>query len=77
MDEHPVNENLQSIYTIPNNYTCKWRHRSRKSVVFIIYTSGTTGNPKGVETTFGNMLAQLKDWKTAFNQILPYGDVRV
>lgn len=77
MDEHPVNENLQSIYTIPNNYTCKWRHRSRKSVVFIIYTSGTTGNPKGVETTFGNMLAQLKDLKTAFNQILPYGDVRV
>ena len=77
MDEHPVNEGLQSIYTIPNNYTCKWRHRSRKSTVFIIYTSGTTGSPKGVETTFGNMLAQLNDLKQAFNKILPRGDVRI
>ena len=30
MDEHPINDNLESIYTIPNNYTCKWRHLSRK-----------------------------------------------
>lgn len=77
MDEHPVNENLQSIYTIPNNYSCKWRHRSRKSTVFIIYTSGTTGKPKGVETTFGNMLAQLNDLKGEFEKILPWGDVRI
>ncbi len=77
MDEHPVNKDLESIYTIPNNYTCKWRHRSRKSTVFIIYTSGTTGKPKGVETTFGNMLAQLNDLKAAFNIILPRGDVRI
>lgn len=77
MDEHPVNSDLQSIYTIPNNYTCKWRHRSRKSTVFIIYTSGTTGSPKGVETTFGNMLTQLNDLKIAFDSILPRGDVRI
>ncbi len=77
MDEHPVYENLQSIYTIPNNYSCKWRHRSRKSTVFIIYTSGTTGSPKGVETTFGNMLAQLKGLKETFDKVLPYGDVRI
>lgn len=77
MDEHPVNNNLESIYTIPNNYTCKWRHRSRKSTVFIIYTSGTTGAPKGVETTFGNMLAQLEGLTTAFDKVLPYGDVKI
>ena len=77
MDEHPVYENLQSIYTIPNNYTCKWRHRARKSTVFIIYTSGTTGSPKGVETTFGNMLAQLDGLKKVFDKVLPYGDVRI
>lgn len=77
MDEHPVYENLQSIYTIPNNYTCKWRHRARKSTVFIIYTSGTTGSPKGVETTFENMLAQLDGLKKVFNKVLPYGDVRI
>ena len=77
MDEHPVYDNLESIYTIPNNYTCKWRHRSRKSTVFIIYTSGTTGSPKGVETTFGNMLAQLDGLKKVFDKVLPYGDVRI
>ena len=77
MDEHPVNDDLQSIYTIPNNYTCKWRHRSSKSTVFIIYTSGTTGKPKGVETTFGNMLAQLNGLKVTFDKILPLGDVRI
>ena len=53
------------------NYTCKWRHRARKSRMFIIYTSGTTGAPKGVETTFGNILAQLKDLKVIFNPVLP------
>ncbi len=78
MDQQPVNDGLKSIYTIPANYTCKWRHRSRKSTVFIIYTSGTTGAPKGVETTFGNMLAQLHDLKIVFRQIFPKkGDVRI
>ncbi len=76
MDETPPND-LQSIYTIPNNYTCKWRHRSRKSTVFIIYTSGTTGKPKGVMTTFGNMLAQLNGTKTLLGPILPWNDVRI
>lgn len=72
MDERPESEDgLQSIYTIPMNYTCKWRHRARKSRMFIIYTSGTTGAPKGVETTFGNILAQLKDLKVIFNPVLP------
>lgn len=78
MDERPEADGLQSIYTIPMNYTCKWRHRARKSRMFIIYTSGTTGAPKGVETTFGNILAQLKDLKIILKKVLPKkGDFRV
>lgn len=78
MDERPESDELQSIYTIPMNYTCKWRHRARKSNLFIIYTSGTTGNPKGVETTFGNVLAQLKDLNVLLPQIFPKkGNVRI
>lgn len=78
MDEVQLTNGLQSIYTIPNNYKCKWRHRSRKSIMFIIYTSGTTGSPKGVETTFGNILAQLADLKVILRKIFPKrGDVRI
>lgn len=78
MDEIPLTNELRSIYTTPNNYNCKWRHRSRKSVMFIIYTSGTTGAPKGVETTFGNILAQLADLKVVLRKIFPKrGDVRI
>lgn len=78
MDEIPALDNLTSIYKIPENYQCKWRHRSRKSIMFIIYTSGTTGAPKGVETTFGNILAQLADLKVSLRKIFPKrGDVRI
>ncbi|MBQ4113877.1 AMP-binding protein [bacterium] len=77
MDEQPVSNGLQSLYTIPHNYNCKWRHRSRNSRMFIIYTSGTTGNPKGVETTFGNILAQLKDLKIVMSPIFPKKDTRI
>lgn len=61
IDEPTYNMPLPCLYTIPNNYESKWRHRSSKSTAFIIYTSGTTGSPKGVEITFRNMLAQLND----------------
>ena len=78
MDEQPVSNGLQSIYTLPLNYTCKWRHRSKNSRAFIIYTSGTTGHPKGVETTFGNIFAQLKDLKVLLAEIFPKNrDMRV
>lgn len=78
MDERPVTDGLQSLYTIPANYSCKWRHRARNSRMFIIYTSGTTGAPKGVETTFGNILAQIKDMKVVLDPMLPKkGDFRV
>ena len=71
MDEPSYNQALPSIYTIPNNYNCKFVHRSRHSTLFIIYTSGTTGAPKGVETSFGNILSQLDDLKVAFDDIFP------
>lgn len=61
MDEPTYNLSLPCLYTLPNNYEGKWRHRSSKSTAFIIYTSGTTGAPKGVEISFKNMLAQLND----------------
>lgn len=61
IDEPTYNMEIPCLYTVPNNYDCKWRHRSSKSTAFIIYTSGTTGSPKGVEITFRNMLAQLND----------------
>lgn len=78
MDERPETDGLQSLYTIPANYSCKWRHRARNSRMFIIYTSGTTGAPKGVETTFGNILAQIKDMKVVLDPMLPKkGDFRV
>ena len=77
MDEQPISNGLQSLYTIPCNYHCKWRHRSKNSRMFIIYTSGTTGNPKGVETTFGNILAQLKDLKTVMAPIFTKKDTKI
>ncbi len=77
MDEPSYNQQYPSIYTIPNNYSSKWVHRSKKSTLFIIYTSGTTGAPKGVEISFGNMLSQLKDLKYALDKILPLDDVRI
>ena len=78
MDDVPPRDGLQSLYSTPTNYKCKMRHRSRKSIMFIIYTSGTTGAPKGVETTFGNILAQLADFKVILRKIFPKrGDVRL
>ncbi len=61
IDEPSYNMPVPCLYTLPDNYEAKWRHRSSKSTAFIIYTSGTTGNPKGVEITFKNMIAQLDD----------------
>lgn len=67
IDEPSYNMPVSCLYTLPDNYEAKWRHRSSKSTAFIIYTSGTTGSPKGVEISFRNMLTQLTDTE----QIVP------
>lgn len=74
IDEPTYNLTLPCLYTLPNNYEGKWRHRSSKSTAFIIYTSGTTGSPKGVEITFRNMLAQLTDTELILPKILNPGN---
>ena len=77
MDKQSAENGLQSLYTLPSNYHCKWRHRSRKSTALIIYTSGTTGAPKGVMTSFGNILAQLKDLNEVMRPIFTAKDTRI
>lgn len=69
IDESGHNKEIQSIYTLPNNYEAKWRHRNTRSLAFIIYTSGTTGAPKGVEITFSNMQAQMEDLKGLYKKL--------
>ncbi|MBQ8669124.1 acyl--CoA ligase, partial [bacterium] len=49
MDTKTEDEDIVSVYTIPEVYNAKWRRRPLSASAFIIYTSGTTGNPKGVE----------------------------
>ena len=75
VDEPTCNDEFTSIHMLPENYNCKWRHRSSKSTALIIYTSGTTGAPKGVEITFQNMFSQLEGVEDALDSIL--GDKKV
>ncbi len=63
------NSQYISIYNLPNNYTAKFRHRSLNSTALIIYTSGTTGKPKGVQTTFKNLLSQIQDLKIELDYV--------
>lgn len=78
MDSSPFeNDTIPSLYSIPENYSTKWRRRPLNSTSFIIYTSGTTGNPKGVEITFKNMLAQMHDLRIALREILPNEQMRM
>lgn len=37
--------------------------RALDEVALIVYTSGTTGNPKGVQTTFGNLIFQVNSFE--------------
>lgn len=62
---------ILSLYSLPETYEAKWRRQPLSATAFIIYTSGTTGNPKGVEVSFKNMLAQMHDLRVALKEILP------
>ena len=70
INEPCCTDEFTSIHMLPENYNCKWRHRSSKSTALIIYTSGTTGAPKGVEISFQNMFAQLEGVEDALASIL-------
>ena len=60
-----------SVYSIPANYNAKWRRRPLHDTAFIIYTSGTTGAPKGVQTTYKNMLAQMYGMREILKSMMP------
>ncbi len=70
MDEPTYNSSLPCLHTLPDNFDCKWKHRSSKSTALIIYTSGTTGAPKGVEISFKNLLCQLQDLKVPLKMVI-------
>lgn len=69
LDDIHTKSEFQSVYALKSDSDIKFRHRSLKSNALIIYTSGTTGKPKGVQTTFGNLLSQVKDIKKEFSKI--------
>ena len=75
INEPCCTDEFTSIHMLPENYNCKWRHRSSKSTALIIYTSGTTGQPKGVEISYNNITSQLEDLGYALAEIL--GDKKV
>lgn len=60
------NQEFQSVYEIKGPIEDMGRERSLDEAALIVYTSGTTGNPKGVMITFGNIIAQLKDFEAVF-----------
>lgn len=57
------NEKYSSIDKLVPRETVPGRERSMNDVALIVYTSGTTGNPKGVMTTFGNLIFQVTSFK--------------
>ncbi len=73
MEKCENDNEFQSLYSIPKNYNAKWRRRPLRDTALIIYTSGTTGTPKGVETTYKNMLSQMHDLKYVMDEMLPKG----
>ena len=77
MDEPKYNSTIPSIYSLPSGRECKWRHRSLRDTALIIYTSGTTGAPKGVQTTFGNMITQVIEMNKILPEIMPHETVNL
>ncbi|MFQ6396330.1 fatty acid--CoA ligase FadD11 [Nocardia sp. KC 131] len=57
------------------DFEATWRAVAPEDVATLVYTSGTTGNPKGVEITHANLLAEAH----AFHTVLPveFGDRQI
>ena len=77
LDEPKYDSKIQSNYSLPSGRECKWRHRSLRDTALIIYTSGTTGAPKGVQTTFGNMITQVIEMNKILPDIMPHETVNL
>lgn len=77
MDEPKYDSEIPSIYSLQSGRECKWRHRSLRDTALIIYTSGTTGAPKGVQTTFGNMITQVIEMNKVLPDIMPHETVNL
>jgi len=74
LDDTHEESGYVSVYNLPNdNPKPKFRQRGLNSTALIIYTSGTTGKPKGVQTTFRNILAQIRDIKIEMGRIFKEG----
>ena len=74
LDDIHESSNYVSIYNLPHpEKEVKFRHRRFDSTALIIYTSGTTGKPKGVQTTFRNILAQIQDIRIELNRVFKEG----
>ncbi len=67
LEEKSKAEDCPSIYDLKASEGDMGRHRDLDETALIVYTSGTTGNPKGVMTTFGNIISQLRDTEQLFD----------
>ncbi|WP_040779173.1 fatty acid--CoA ligase FadD11 [Nocardia pneumoniae] len=65
-------EELKAMSRPDFDFEATWRAVRPEDVLTLVYTSGTTGNPKGVEITHANLLAEAR----AFHAVLPveFGD---
>ena len=61
--------NEHSIKNKPNPYISFNQNIERKDLACIIYTSGTTGNPKGVTLSHNNIVSNVDDLKSVFNDL--------
>ncbi len=63
VDEGKGDEKHPSIETLEPKVLQTGVERELDEVALFVYTSGTTGNPKGVMTTFGNLIFQVNSFK--------------